>query len=236
MSPEEQRSQNQCLHPLGTFPCDCGRPLTTGNSFPHHTSTVPFPPLIFFLPCSQVDSDSSHHFPRPTLKVLYPLSSWISIWRGCSWFRLFWPRQEVLPSWCTFFTIASLPVKISLQLPLISLSFCCRAVWYRQPQNKEHFGGCEGGFLGSFFLVFNHITHFWQQGRQTLPKLFLEEKKKSAPLLVLLSFTNKYTTLIFLEWASAVYKLSLNLYLFSLKTSSSFSPTYDTFDWELSSS
>lgn len=56
-------------------------------------------------PASQRDSDSSYHFLRPTLWVLYPLSSWISIWRGCSWFRLLWARQELLPSWCIFLAL-----------------------------------------------------------------------------------------------------------------------------------
>lgn len=155
MSPVEQSSQNQYLHPLGTFPCDHERPPIRGN------------PL----------SSSDKHSSVPTTRVLaHLLLRWTLIAPAISsgqHSKSFIPLiildidlerlqliQAVLtqaggtPLLMHLFIIASLPMKISLQLPLISLSFCRRAMWYRQPRSKEHFGGFWGG-LFRFFWFFN---------------------------------------------------------------------------------
>lgn len=236
MSPVEQSSQNQYLHPPGTFPCACGRPLAPGNHL----------------------SSSEKHSSAPTTRVLahHLLLRWTLIALTISsgqHSKSFIPfiildvdleRLQLIQAVLTqaggtfllmhLFTISDSPWKS-----------CYSCLWFHSVSAE---GKCDTGshkaenilegFKGVFLVLLkpHNITYFWQQARQTPPKLFLEEKQKSAPLLLLLSFTNKYTTLIFLEWVSAVFKLSLNLYLFSLKTSSFFSPTYDTFDWEFSSS
>lgn len=55
------------------------------------------------------------------------------------------------------FTIASLPVKTSLQPPLFSLCFSCRAMQYKQPQSREHFWGWLVFFIN---LMLHIITYF----------------------------------------------------------------------------